>query len=44
MKTLDLYRVWEILNFISDQENILIDKGIYPSLLGGMSNYYNQSY
>lgn len=44
MKTLDLYRIWEILNFISEQENILNEKDIYPSLLGNMSCYYIQGF
>jgi hypothetical protein len=44
MKTLDLYRIWEILNFISEQENLLNEKDIYPDLLGNMSCYYIQGF
>ncbi len=39
MKTLDLYRIWEILNIVHDQENILSEKGIYPDILGHNSIY-----
>lgn len=44
MKTLDLHRIWEILNFISDQENILNNKGIYPNFLGLKSSYYEMEF
>lgn len=44
MKILDLHRIWEILNFISEQENILNDKDIYPYFLGNMSCYYIQGF
>jgi hypothetical protein len=44
MKTLDLHRIWEILNFISEQEHILNNKDIYPDLLGNMSCYYIQGF
>ena len=44
MKTLNLYRIWQILNFITDEENLLNEKNIYPSLLGLNSSYYNQSF
>ncbi len=44
MKTLDLYRIWEILNFISEQENVLNDKNIYPCFLGMNSSYYEMDF
>ncbi len=44
MKTLDLYRVWEIMNFITEQEGLLNEKDIYPNFLGNMSKYYDQSF
>lgn len=44
MKTLNLHRIWEILNFISDQENILNDKDIYPNFLGLKSSYYEMEF
>jgi hypothetical protein len=40
MKTLDLYRIWEILNIVKNQENILSEKGIYSNILGHDSKYY----
>lgn len=39
MKQLNLYRIWELMNFITEQENILNDKGIYPCVLGPHSEY-----
>lgn len=44
MKTLDLYRVWEIMNFITEQENLLNEKSVYPYFLGNTSKYYDQSF
>ena len=34
MKTLDLYRIWEVLNIVKKQENILYEKDIYLNILG----------
>lgn len=44
MKTLDLYRIWEVLNFITEQEDRLNEKDIYPCFLGNMSRYYEQGF
>ena len=44
MKTLDLHRIWEILNFISEQEQILNDKDIYPYFLGMNSSFYGMDF
>mgnify|MGYP007057107303 CR=1 FL=1 len=41
MKTLNLYRIWEILNFINEQEDNINERGIYPCLLGQSSSYCN---
>ena len=40
MKQLNLYRIWEVINFIARQEAILNDQGIYPCVLGNHSEYY----
>jgi hypothetical protein len=37
--TLNLYRVWEILQAISAESDTLEEKGIYESLLGNSSMY-----
>lgn len=39
MKTLNLYRIWEVLNIISEKEETLYDKEIYPYILGNSSSY-----
>ena len=44
MKTLDLYRIWQILNIVKNQENILSEKGIYPNILGHNSKYYEMEF
>jgi len=44
MKTLDLYRIWEVMNFLIEQEDILNDKGLYPDFLGENSNYFEQEF
>ena len=44
MKTLDLYRIWQILNIIHNQENILSEKGIYLNILGHNSKYYEMEF
>ena len=44
MKTLDLYRIWEILNIVKNQENILSEKGIHPNILGHNSKYYEMEF
>ncbi len=44
MKTLDLYRIWEVMNFLTEQEDILNDKGLYPCFLGQNSNYFEQEF
>lgn len=44
MKQLNLYKVWEVMNFITEQENILNDKGIYPCVLGSQSEYFGMDF
>lgn len=44
MKTLNLYKIWEVLNLIVNVEESLHEKGIYPCLLGNSSNYYKQEF
>lgn len=41
---LDLQKVWSVLNFITEQENVYNEKDIYPNLLGLNSNYYHQDF
>lgn len=40
MKTLNLYKVWKVLNFLNEQEEIYNNKDIYPCFLGTRSSYY----
>ena len=40
MKTLNLYRIWEILNLINEQEELINERDIYPCLLGNSSSYH----
>jgi len=44
MKTLDLYRIWQIMNIIDNQENILDEKEIYLNILGNDSKYYEMEF
>lgn len=44
MKTLNLYRVWEILNKIVTKQNLLEEEDIFVSLLGVNSNYYPSTF
>jgi len=44
MKTLNLYRIWEILNFINEQEESINERDIYPILLGHNSSYYDEEF
>jgi len=44
MKTLDLYRIWEVLNIVKNQENILYEKDIYLNILGHNSKYYEMEF
>lgn len=39
---LDLQKVWSVLNFISEQEDVYNEKDIYPNFLGLNSNYNKQ--
>lgn len=41
---LDLQKVWSVLNFITEQENVYNEKDIYPNLLGLNSSYYYQDF
>lgn len=40
MKTLNLYRVWEIMNKLTTKQNLLEEEGIYVNFLRNSSNYY----
>ena len=39
MKKLDFYKLWQIMNILSEKEQELSEKDIYISLLGNSSNY-----
>lgn len=41
---LDLQKIWNILNFITEQEYLINEKDIYPNLLGLNSSYYEQGF
>lgn len=41
MKTLDLYRLWEVCNTLSSKESDLQEQGIFISFMGNRSNYCN---
>jgi hypothetical protein len=41
---LDLQKIWNTMNFISEQEDVLNEKDIYPYFLGMRSNYYKQDF
>lgn len=41
---LDLQKIWNILNFITEQEYLINKKDIYPNLLGLNSSYYKQDF
>ena len=44
MKTLNLHRVWEIMNKLTTKQNLLEEEGIYVQFLSSNSNYYNRSF
>jgi hypothetical protein len=44
MKTLDLHKIWEVMNFLREQEDILNEQGLYPYFLGQDSFYYEQEF
>jgi hypothetical protein len=44
MKTLNLHRVWEIMNKLTTKQNLLEEEGIYVQFLSSNSNYYNKSF
>ena len=44
MKTLDLYKVWEALNKISNRQSDLCEQDIFVQLLGSRSNYLEMSF
>ena len=44
MKTLDLHRIWEVMNFLTEQDDILNEKGLYPDFLGQNSNYFREEF
>ena len=44
MKTIDLHRVWQIMNRIAEREGELNERNIYTYLLGGQSEYSQMSF
>jgi len=44
MKTLNLHRVWEIMNKLTTKQNLLEEEGIYVQFLSNNSNYYYKSF
>ena len=44
MKKLDLYKLWQIINTLSEKQSELSEKSIYVSFLGNKSNYISQSF
>lgn len=44
MKNLNLYRLWEICNKLSEKQDILFEESIYVSLLGNRSNYCDPNF
>lgn len=44
MKNLNLYRIWEILNKLSNKQDELAEESIYVLLMGVMSNYCTPSF
>ena len=41
---LDLQKIWNTMNFISEQTDVLNEKDIYPLFLGMRSNYCKQDF
>lgn len=44
MKELNLYRLWEVCNRLSNEQDKLAEQEIYVSLLGNQSNYCNPTF
>lgn len=44
MKNLDLYRLWEVCNILSNKQGELCEQDIYVSLLGNNSMYSSSSF
>ena len=44
MKTLDLHKIWSILNTICEEQDNLSEQEIYVNLLGQQSNYIQMSF
>lgn len=44
MKQLNIYRVWEIMNLLSDYESELQEQDIFINLLGARSEYSKSSF
>ena len=44
MKTLDLEKLWEVMDTISLKQQDLDEQNIFVNLLGHMSGYYGQSF
>jgi hypothetical protein len=44
IKTLNLYKVWNLMNRLSDEMNKLSEDNIYVSLLGYSSEYFKTDY
>ncbi len=44
MKTLDLEKIWQVMNKLSQKEAVLSEDNIFVSLLGNRSNYFQISF
>ena len=44
MKELNLHRIWQIINILSNRQNELNEKSIYVYLLGNSSEYVERSF
>lgn len=44
MRELNLYKIWEVMNSLSEKEQELSEKNIYISLLGNSSEYCPQEF
>jgi hypothetical protein len=44
MKELNLHRIWQIINILSNKQDELYEQGIYVDLLGSSSEYVERSF
>jgi hypothetical protein len=44
MKELNLHRIWQIINILSNKQDELTEQGIYVYLLGNRSEYVERSF